>query len=50
MSGKGDKRRPRLISAEEEELRWELAFGCKNNPKRKEEILKELERRKQNES
>jgi len=27
MAGKGSKRRPRLISREEEELRWQLAEG-----------------------
>jgi len=26
--GKGDKRRPRFISREEEVLRWKLAFGA----------------------
>jgi len=26
-AGKGDKRRPRFISREEEVLRWKLAFG-----------------------
>ena len=25
--GKGDKRRPRLVSQEEEDLRWKLAQG-----------------------
>lgn len=40
--GKGDTRRQRQISKEEEELRWELAFGTKNNPERKEDINKRL--------
>ena len=43
MSGKGDKRRPTLISQREEDLRWELAFRCKDNPERRDEILKLLE-------
>jgi hypothetical protein len=47
--GKGDKRRPRLISAEMEDLRWELAFKCKDNPERKKEILARLEQLKKGE-
>lgn len=27
MSGKGDKRRPSFVNAEEYTLRWDLAFG-----------------------
>lgn len=27
MAGKGSKRRPTLVSREEEDLRWELAYG-----------------------
>lgn len=45
MAGKGDKRRPRLISETEEELRWELAFS--KDEERKKEILKQLERMKE---
>jgi len=47
--GKGDRRRQAQISKEEEVLRWELAFGTKNNPDRKEVInkrLKEIEEEK----
>jgi len=40
--GKGDKRRPKQISMEENDLRFELAFKTKDNPERKEEILKIL--------
>ena len=42
MSGKGDRQRPRQITKEEEDLRWELAFRCEDNPARKDEILKRL--------
>ena len=45
--GKGDTQRPRQITAEEENLRWELAFNAAN-PKRKEEILKRLDEIKKN--
>ena len=40
-AGKGDSPRPRLISNQDYDLKWELAFG---NPtaKRKKEILKKL--------
>lgn len=41
MAGKGDKRRPRQITATEEELRWELAFG--KDEERKAEIRRQLE-------
>jgi len=49
--GKGDRRRQAQISKEEEELRWELAFGDKNNAKRKADInkrLKEIAKEKKN--
>jgi len=42
--GKGDGRRNRHISQEEEQLRWELAFKTHNNPKRKEEIKEILKK------
>jgi hypothetical protein len=42
MSTKGSRKRPTQISRAEEELRYELAFRCKDNPKRKAEILKLL--------
>lgn len=36
-------RRPTFIPEEIEDLRWELAFQCKDKPERREEILKILE-------
>lgn len=36
---KGSRQRPSQITATEEDLRWELAFKCKDNPERKKEIL-----------
>ncbi len=41
--GKGSKRRPTQISNVENDLRWEL-FKSSTPPERKEEILKQLER------
>ena len=43
--GKGDKRRPRTIGSQEEELRWEL-MNSKTTQKRKEEIIKALHAQK----
>lgn len=43
MGVKGSWKRPTQISREEEDLRYELAFRTKDNPERKEEILKRLE-------
>lgn len=43
MGVKGSWERPRSVSKEEKDLRYELAFRTKDNPKRKEEILKRLE-------
>lgn len=40
-NGKGDRRRKSNISREEEEIRWKLAFGDKNE---KEKAKKDLER------
>lgn len=42
MTYKGSWKRPTQISREEDDLRYELAFRCKDNPKRKEEILKRI--------
>ena len=39
MNGKGDKRRPKRISREEEDLRWEL---IKATPSRKRIIINQL--------
>lgn len=43
MGVKGSWKRPTQISREEEDLRYELAFRCKDNEERKQEILKRLE-------
>lgn len=43
FTGKGSWKRPTQISPEEENLRYELAFKCKDKPERKEEILKRLD-------
>jgi DNA-binding Lrp family transcriptional regulator len=46
MAGKGDKRRWDDLPKEYTDLRWELAFGCKDSPLRKEEVkarIKEIE-------
>ncbi|MDD5434886.1 MAG: hypothetical protein PH343_05600 [Nitrospira sp.] len=45
--GKGDKRRPALISPEEEELRWDLAYG-KITKVEFDVKMEELEQRKTN--
>ena len=42
--GKGSDRRPKLITLEEEDLRWELISA---SPERKKEIKKRLEELKQ---
>jgi hypothetical protein len=41
QNGKGSSKRPTLVSIEEADLRWELAFG-KPSKKRKSEILQLL--------
>lgn len=37
MNGKGDKQRPRQISQEEWDRRWQLAFNKKNEERRNKE-------------
>ena len=42
MSTKGSWQRPRTVTIEEKDLRWELAFKTSDRPERKKEILKRL--------
>jgi len=44
MNGKGDKRRPRLVSREEYDLRWDYGMG-KISRRTFEERLREIRRK-----
>lgn len=45
-AGKGDNRRPSLVTQDEIELRWRMAFGTKDEKEEARKALKDIIKRK----